>query len=305
MLQKQMADMLMMQDSTEEKMIGFAASEKARLSKAWGWSLLYIRNSKSERRMADAFTYLMLFLNLLIVCLIVYKTVAFPCRTEDPWGSDDDASVTVNASRRLEEIVDAALRDEGSCYCEDGLSGARRRLQLSAAQVAYHQSQLNGQPKSDWEKVLDLLLVILPVVTGILLTFNNAFNPIQKFNALRWASAACESEIYTYRARARSYSAVVASHEWDFDNESQEPSEEEKRANKPSKKFVERLNAISQTVHSETQLQTSSLKYFRDSSQESLIQRKVDKLQRRTCMTETDEVSILPFPPWLFTVPSP
>ena len=43
---------------------------------------LYIRNSKSERRMADAFTYLMLSLNLLIVCLIVYKTVAFPCRTE-------------------------------------------------------------------------------------------------------------------------------------------------------------------------------------------------------------------------------
>ena len=81
--------------------------------------------------------------------------------------------------------------------------------------------------------------------------------------------------------------------------------QEEKRANKPSKKFVERLNAISQTVHSETQLQTSSLKYFRDSSQESLIQRKVDKLQRRTCMTETDEVSILPFSPWLFTVPSP
>ena len=37
--------------------------------------------------------------------------------------------------------------------------------------------------------------------------------------------------------------------------------QEEKRANKPSKKFVERLNAISQTVHSETQLQTSSLKY--------------------------------------------
>ena len=58
-------------------------------------------------------------------------------------------------------------------------------------------------------------------------------------------------------------------------------------------------------MHSETQLQTSSLKYFRDSSQESLIQRKVDKLQRRTCMTETDEVSILPFSPWLFTVPSP
>ena len=80
---------------------------------------------------------------------------------QDPWGSDDASAV--NASRRLEEIVDAALRDEESCYCEDGLSGARRRLQLSAAQVAYHQSQLNEQPKSDWEKVLDLLLVILPV----------------------------------------------------------------------------------------------------------------------------------------------
>ena len=69
--------------------------------------------------------------------------------------------------------------------------------------------------------------------------------------------------------------------------------------------YFRQLNAISQTVHSETQLQTSSLKYFRDSSQESLIQRKVDKLQRRTCMTETDEVSTIAFSPWLFTVPSP
>ena len=70
-------------------------------------------------------------------------------------------------------------------------------------------------------------------------------------------------------------------------------------------KFGDFRRNFGQTVHSETQLQTSSLKYFRDSSQESLIQRKVDKLQRRTCMTETDEVSILPFSPWLFTVPSP
>ena len=34
-LQKEMAELLTMQGASEEKMIGFAASEKARLSKAW------------------------------------------------------------------------------------------------------------------------------------------------------------------------------------------------------------------------------------------------------------------------------
>ena len=31
---------------------------------------------------------------------------------------------------------------------------------------------------------------------------NNAFNPVGKYNALRWASIAVESEIYEYAARS-------------------------------------------------------------------------------------------------------
>ena len=31
---------------------------------------------------------------------------------------------------------------------------------------------------------------VLPIISGVLLTINNAFNPIGKYNALRWASAA-------------------------------------------------------------------------------------------------------------------
>jgi len=62
---------------------------------------------------------------------------------------------------------------------------------------------------------LSLVLVVLPIMSGVLLTFNNAFNPIQKYNALRWASASCESEIYMYRCRARAYSAIVTTGEWD------------------------------------------------------------------------------------------
>ena len=52
-LQKEMAELLTMQGASEEKMIGFAASEKARLSKAWGWSLLYSKNSRREKLLAE------------------------------------------------------------------------------------------------------------------------------------------------------------------------------------------------------------------------------------------------------------
>ena len=31
---------------------------------------------------------------------------------------------------------------------------------------------------------------VLPIISGVLLTMNNAFNPMGKYNALRWASAA-------------------------------------------------------------------------------------------------------------------
>ena len=62
------------------------------------------------------------------------------------------------------------------------------------------------------------------------------------------------------------------------------------KANKPSKRFVERVNNISSLVNSETLMQTSSLKYFKDSATEALINQKVKQLQAHKCMTETDEI---------------
>ena len=40
-LQKQMAKLLSLGGASEEKMLGFPASEKARISKAWSWSMLF------------------------------------------------------------------------------------------------------------------------------------------------------------------------------------------------------------------------------------------------------------------------
>ena len=61
--------------------------------------------------------------------------------------------------------------------------------------------------------------LVVWTVSGVLLTLNNAFNPVGKYNALRWAATACESEIYEYRARSGPYSAVAVSPQWSFEDE--------------------------------------------------------------------------------------
>jgi hypothetical protein len=51
-------------------------------------------------------------------------------------------------------------------------------------------------PQSLIEGVLGVVVVVLPMVSGVLLTLNNAFTPMQKAAALRWANAKMESHIY-------------------------------------------------------------------------------------------------------------
>lgn len=136
----------MMQDASEEKLIGFAAAEKARLAKAWSWSLLYHRNSISEHRKADLLNYLMLILNLVVVVLIVYKTISFPCRT----------SAEPDLRRMLREIIeytDEITVDE-TCSC----SNRTRFLQeqMSAADMARYQAAYEEMPESTTEKYLQL-----------------------------------------------------------------------------------------------------------------------------------------------------
>ncbi len=131
-LQKEMAELLTMQGASEEKMLGFAASEKARLGKAWAWSLLYHKNSAREKLLADVFTYLMLLLNLVVVCLVVLKTV-------------------LDQEQCAEEAIAHALDD----------------IQLSAE---------TGAGVYDAQDAFGVSLVVLPIISGVLLTFHNAFN---------------------------------------------------------------------------------------------------------------------------------
>ena len=131
--------------------------------------------------MANLFTYLMLVLNLAVVCVIVYKTVTFPCRsTAEP-----------ALRRMLQEIVDetqVGSDETASCSC----SQTRYLQQISATDMARYEAQMEGAPDTTLEKYLRLALIVIPVVTGILLTFNNAFSPTHKYNALRVSSQAIQ-----------------------------------------------------------------------------------------------------------------
>jgi hypothetical protein len=233
-LQKQMADMLTMQDSAEEKMIGFQASERERLVKAWTWSLMYVQNSNIEKLKSDILSYVIIVLQLVVVVVIVYKTQQF-----GSGGSSDAEEEDPSQARRMLQI---AADGEGVCpsTCYVHLE-EEEELQAAAT-----------TSKSSLEESLGFALIVIPIVSGILLTFVNAFQPLQKYNALRWAAFACEAEIYTYRARAKAYSAsAAAAREWEFDDEDKKAVDMAAIAkSKPSKHFVEKMNGISETVMS-------------------------------------------------------
>ena len=198
-LQKQMADMLTMQDSAEEKMIGFLSSERERLSNAWAWSILYIRNSVKEKMLADLLSYLAMLFNFAVVVVIVYKTSKFH------WVD------SLRPRRRLLQEITSIL--PANMSLDASAASAWRRLQDEAADT----DENNRLEKTELENVLELLLIIIPIMTGLLLTMMKAFSPVQKCNALRWAAYACEKEIYTYRARTSCYSAAPqAIQQWEF-----------------------------------------------------------------------------------------
>eukprot|EP01048_Picozoa_sp_COSAG05_P011477 COSAG05_NODE_1082_length_5937_cov_2.133265_1_plen_324_part_10 len=237
-----------MQGGTEEKQMGFHASEASRLKKAWAWTILYEKNSRREKMWSDVYMYLMMLLNLVVVCFIVYKTVKFPAGSS----CSDKESET-------QEDCDAA---EGTWKVDDD------------------------------QATLKLLLVVLPLISGVLLTFNNAFNPIQKFNALRWASAATESEIYTYRCRAKNYSAVTVTQSWATDADVDGPGEEDDGSKVASKKFVAKISEISSQVRGETQLQISSMRFGKEKDEAAAVKKRTSNLFQGE-VASSDEVDVL------------
>ena len=57
-----------------------------------------------------------------------------------------------------------------------------------------------------------------------------------------------------------------------------------------SKNFVTSLQSISTAVRGETQLQTSSLSFFKSGEQEAMIKQRIEELKKMQCTTETDEL---------------
>ena len=129
-----------------------------------------------------------------------------------------------------------------------------------------------------------LSLVVMPVVHGIILTFNNAFMPVQKVNALRWAAAKATSEIYSYRARSGKYSSVGTS-DWRTKPQqddhggvkAKQESVTQPTKRSPAKSFVDSINEINEKAMGDSSLQSSSLKFYAEEDMAQLRKRLLHK----------------------------
>ena len=90
---------------------------------------------------------------------------------------------------------------------------------------------------------LKLMMVVLPIVSGVFLTLNNAFSPMAKWDAMRWAAAMCDSETYSYRARAGNYASTDTSDSW------QTPGFTETKS--ASKRYVDKIREVKTKVAQE------------------------------------------------------
>ena len=117
----------------------------------------------------------------------------------------------------------------------------------------HHAKVDDGQPDRSYFIYLWAMYCIGPILSSIILTFNNTFNPMQQYNALVWASASIESETYQYRARSAKYSVVNTSPRWD-DAAGEQGGE-------ATQTFQATVMAITKQIRNESTLQTSSLDY--------------------------------------------
>ena len=125
---------------------------------------------------------------------------------------------------------------------------------------------------NDFGDYLKLNLVVMPVVHGIFLTFNNAFKPKERRNALRWGAAASQSEIYQYRARASKYSARGSSG-WParhVPGSEGASSERSKPCKSAGKAFVNGLNQINEKLLSDGALQDAALTNFNQATKTAM-----------------------------------
>lgn len=184
---------------SDRRQIGFAAGERARFDRAWGMCLLFGANATGQKRLGDAYGWMMAFIMFSIVGVAVAKIGYFL-----PHGyNTHDATLAVNRSgvRRLEEegvLVGTNVYGNVATGSTDGGDEGE------ALSVSF--DVLWGESVTVQVEFLHLMLVLLPMASGVLLTLNNAFNPMQKRRAFEWGAKSLESEIYTYRTRALAFS---------------------------------------------------------------------------------------------------
>jgi hypothetical protein len=226
-----MAEMLTMVGDEMTRSIGYNPAERDRITAGWDKAALYLDNANKERRKATLLAFALLFLNFAVVFIVVIKQQLFPKAASS--GCDEIQAINSDEHMDVE---------------------------------SYDKVDLTGGLPQELSDVLQLSMLVLPIIHGIFLTFNNAFAPLEKYFALRWASASVVSHIYQYRARACRYSAINTAG-WTSENAGSRPgSQGSSRKTPPHKSFGNTLKNISENCAQNGPLQSSSLVFHNSSS---------------------------------------
>jgi hypothetical protein len=259
-IQKQMAELLTMNGAdTEERQLGFAATERARFTKAWNLALLFTANAKVEKFHADIFNYIIIVLNVLVVLSVVVKQLFFTLDAREhkhlgcnPYQAALGRKLQALASAsELSETLAAEFQLPSPEFCTEALQVCSVSAELGHTLVAANSTgagvtatadpsvdghvdegseQIMGMTVDEWNGILTFSLVFIPMISGVMLTLNNAFHPFQKHCALKWAAAKIESSIYIYRARSLGFSyGPPGSSEWAIDSDDAVKGKTEKR----------------------------------------------------------------------------
>jgi hypothetical protein len=176
-------------------------------------------------------------INLVLVIFVVYKTVTFP----------DLMTCT----------VEPATEAGGPSVSTETIPVSTSSLALAVKKASGHKKEVLLDEKHLFF-TLSTIVVVLPILSGLLMTFNNAFSPLSKSKMLSWGSDHTESEIYQYRARAGKYSVLNTSNAWSLSDDEGKINSSKKTS--VSKQFVHAVTAVGDTVRANSHIQSSSLR---------------------------------------------
>jgi hypothetical protein len=267
---------------TEERQVGFAASERARFERAWSMCLLYSANARGQKTLSDILFFCMLMLAMGLICIIVVKHRLFG-------DLPPDAAGTANATSLLHQNGDR----DGDLPCAQASEVMRQACRSTHVLAAEDDEQTVLLWGAEFKTVdlLQLLLTLLPICFGILFTMQQTFQPMQKCRALDWAACIIQSELYMYRARSLSFSGDWSSSQrgvdgltnemgmdgWHDSHDAVEGAAGAVR-DRIAKTFVKRVDAASRQIATEMGMQMSSLTYFDEQPRRKKSKRRLPSL---------------------------